>query len=230
MSRIFLSHSSIDNAEAIALSRWLEDEGWHDHFLDLHPERGIAAGERWEKALSEAAYRCQAVVFLVSPAWLASDWCHRELQLAHRLDKHIFGVLIGDVDIASVPPKLKDHWQLVDLAGGRDHGAPIAVELPGGDRHVTFSQSGLQRLKAGLLKAEIDACFFTWPPKHDLDRPPYRGMRPLEAEDAGIFFDREAPTLLCSTGCGGCARRPRRASWRSSAPRAPASRRFCAPA
>ena len=32
-------------------------------------------------------------------------------------------------------------------------------------------------------------------PQDDPDRPPYRGMRPLEAEDAGIFFGREAPTI-----------------------------------
>ncbi|MER9134754.1 TIR domain-containing protein [Mesorhizobium sp. M0830] len=196
MARIFLSHSSIDCAKAIALGRWLEQEGWNDYFLDLHPERGIVAGERWEQALSEAAHRCQAVLFLVSPAWLGSRWCHEELQLAHRLNKHIFGVLIEEVELQEVPPKLKDHWQLVDLARGRDHTPPSAVELPdGSERHVTFSRSGLGRLKAGLLKAEIDARFFAWPPAGDPDRPPYRGMRPLEAEDAGIFFGRDAPII-----------------------------------
>ncbi len=197
MGRIFLSHSSADNAAAIALSRWLDGEGWNDHFLDLDPERGIAAGERWERALNEAAHRCQAVVFLVSRAWLSSNWCQRELQLAHRLDKHIFGVLIDeDVAIEDVPPKLKDHWQLVNLAGGRDHGAPVAVSLPGsGEAHVSFSRSGLMRLRTGLEKAEIDARFFAWPPRDDPDRPPWRGMRPLEAEDAGIFYGREAPII-----------------------------------
>ena len=49
MSRIFLSHSSENNAQAIALTRWLEQEGWNDVFLDLDPERGIKAGERWRK-------------------------------------------------------------------------------------------------------------------------------------------------------------------------------------
>ena len=37
----------------------------------------------------------------------------------------------------------------------------------------------------------LDARFFAWPPADDPGRPPYRGMRPLEAEDAGIFFGRE---------------------------------------
>src|SRR5580698_2473312 len=83
VSRIFISHSSLNNAEAVALYAWLEREGWKDEiFLDLDPERGIAAGERWERRLHEAANRCEAVLFLVSRAWLASKWCVRELNLA----------------------------------------------------------------------------------------------------------------------------------------------------
>ncbi|MEQ1731907.1 MAG: toll/interleukin-1 receptor domain-containing protein, partial [Vicinamibacterales bacterium] len=66
MSRIFISHSSANNAEAIALRDWLVSEGWSDLFLDLDPDRGIAAGERWERALNEAARRCEAVIFLIS--------------------------------------------------------------------------------------------------------------------------------------------------------------------
>ena len=72
MSRVFLSHSSANNAEAVAIRDWLVAEGWNEVFLDLDPERGIAAGERWERALNEAASRCEAVLFLVSRAWLAS--------------------------------------------------------------------------------------------------------------------------------------------------------------
>ena len=39
----------------------------------------------------------------------------------------------------------------------------------------------------------IQQRFFEWPPETDQDRPPYRGLRPLEADDAGIFFGRDAP-------------------------------------
>ena len=31
--------------------------------------------------------------------------------------------------------------------------------------------------------------------QNDPDRPPYRGLRPLEAEDAGIFFGRDGPIV-----------------------------------
>ena len=72
VSRIFISHSSIDNAPAIAVRDWLVGEGWDDLFLDLDPELGIAAGERLERALNEAARHCEAVLFLIYQ-WLWAD-------------------------------------------------------------------------------------------------------------------------------------------------------------
>jgi hypothetical protein len=72
VARLFISHSSANDAEAVAIRDWLAAEGWDDVFLDLDPERGIKAGERWERALNEAASRCEAVLFLVSHAWLDS--------------------------------------------------------------------------------------------------------------------------------------------------------------
>jgi hypothetical protein len=197
VSRIFLSHSATNNAEAVALHSWLEREGWKDEiFLDLDPVRGIAAGGRWERTLVEAANRCEAVLFLISRAWIASEWCLRELNLAHRLNKRLFGVLIEDLPIAEVPKELTGDWQLVRLASGRDHILLQAlVPITHEEVHVTFSSEGLQRLKHGLEQAGLDPKFFSWPPANDPSRPPYRGLRPLEVEDAGIFFGRDAPVI-----------------------------------
>jgi conflict system STAND superfamily ATPase len=50
-------------------------------------------------------------------------------------------------------------------------------------------------LRNGLAKAGLDPRFFAWPPEHEPGRPPYRGLKPLEAEDAGIFFGRDAPIV-----------------------------------
>ena len=41
MARIFLSHSSSDEREAVALNCWLTANGWDDIFLDVDPERGL---------------------------------------------------------------------------------------------------------------------------------------------------------------------------------------------
>ena len=197
MSRIFLSHSSTNDAEAVALRDWLADNGWKDEvFLDLDPQRGIAAGERWERALHEAASRCEAVLFLVSKAWLASVWCRKELNLAHALNKRLLGVLIEDLPAGELPEDLIGTWQIVRLAAGRDHLVLRAVlPITHEEAHVHFSAEGLQRLKHGLEEAGLDAKYFSWPPPSDPNRPPYRGLRPLEAEDAGIFFGRGGPIV-----------------------------------
>ena len=196
MSRIFLSHSSANNAEAVALRDWLKREGWDDVFLDVDPDRGIAAGERWERALNEAASRCEAVLFLVSRDWLASGWCLKEFNLAHKLNKRLFGLLVEDIPVADLPVNLTSTWQLVRLCSGTDHVMlRVAMPFTGKEAHVTFSAEALGRLKTGLQRAGLDSRFFAWPPESDPNRPPYRGLRPLEADDAGIFFGRDAPIV-----------------------------------
>jgi len=197
MSRIFLSHSSKDNLPAIALRDWLRAEGWDDVFLDLDPKRGLVAGERWERGLHEAAGRCEAVVFLVSDPWLASDWCLKEYGLARGLNKKLFAVLIDpDKTVADLPGTLTGTWQVVDLARRQDMQIfRVADPDSHEEQHVAFSREGLRRLKSGLEKAGLDPKYFAWPPANDPDRPPYRGLQPLEAADAGIFFGRDAPII-----------------------------------
>ena len=154
------------------------------------------AGERWERAINEAASRCEAVLFLVSKAWLASVWCRKELNLAHHLNKRLFGVLIEDLPVGELPEDLAGTWQIVRLATGRDHVMLRAIlPVTHDEAHVTFSAEGLRRLKHGLEAAGLDPKYFAWPPQSDPNRPPYRGLRPLEAEDAGIFFGRDAPII-----------------------------------
>ena len=197
MSRIFVSHSSENNAEAVALCNWLGGEGWKDEvFLDLDPTHGIAAGEQWEKKLNEAANRCEAVLFLLSKAWLELDWCGKELNLARRLNKRLFGILIEELSVADIPSDLTDEWQILSLVSGTD-GVTLDALMPTTQKeiHVTFSQEGLQRLKHGLEQAGLDPKYFAWPPANDPHRPPYRGLRPLESDDAGIFFGRDAPII-----------------------------------
>jgi len=61
MSRIFLSHSSQDNAEAKVLADWLSAKGWDDVFLDLDPHRGMPrANAGYERSIKRrnGAKRC----------------------------------------------------------------------------------------------------------------------------------------------------------------------------
>lgn len=194
MARVFVSHSSLDNATAVAIDGWLRLNGWDDVFVDFHPERGIAAGERWRKALIEAANRCEAVIFLVSRNWLASNECLREFELADSLSKRLFGVLIDDTPVNDVPEALKGTWQIADLRSGSDHDIfSVTVPPDGRQADVSLSRSGLTRLRTGLSKAGLDPQFFVWPPSEEPSRSPFRGLLTLEAADAGVFFGRDAP-------------------------------------
>ena len=120
----------------------------------------------------------------------------REFGLARKLNKRLFGVLVESIPVAELPADLTDTWQLVDLASGQDH-LMMRVTLPRTHQevHVTFSKEGLARLRNGLTRAGLDSRFFAWPPEHDLHRPPFRGLKPLEGDDAGIFFGRDAPIV-----------------------------------
>ena len=138
--------------------------------------------------------------------------CRNKLNLAHRLNKRMFGLLIEDLSVKDLPQDLIGTRQIVRLAAGRDH-AMLRVVLPvtHEEAHVTFSAEDLQRLKYGLEEARLDAKYFAWPPLGDSDRPPYRVCPALETEDAGIFFGRDRPITRRSTHCAACERlrRPR---------------------
>ena len=103
---------------------WLAEEGWSsdsDVYLDIHPDSGMAAGQRWLDALEEAATRCEVVVFLVSEVWLSSQWCGDEMRLAQTLNKKIFTLLIEDIELSRLPQGLTAEWQVVRL-----HTEPMA--------------------------------------------------------------------------------------------------------
>ena len=149
----------------------------------------VSAGRRPSRA---AADRCEAVLFLVSPAWIESKWCLAEFLLAKTLHKRIFGLLVEAVPIDRVPVEMTAEWQLCDLAG-TDGVRNFEVTSGSASRgRVAFREAGLDLLRRGLERAGLDPRSFPWPPPRDPDRAPYRGLRALEPEDAAIFFGREA--------------------------------------
>lgn len=196
MSMIFVGHSSIDNAPALALVRWLEENGWGKYFIDISADRGLVPGQRWEEALKDAADRCEAVIFLISPSWLDSRWCLAEFLLAKYLGKLIFGIVIRPTPIETLLKQFSAEWQLCDLVSG-DKRQIFSVSLDGiiPATKVSFSASGLHRLKLGLQNAGIGTLTFPWPPNNDPECPPYRGLRALATSEAAIFFGRDADIL-----------------------------------
>ncbi|WP_166364784.1 TIR domain-containing protein [Pseudomonas akapageensis] len=194
MSRIFLSHSSVDELEAVALKYWLAQNGWDDVFLDVDPRRGLVAGDRWQDALKRASDRCEVVVIVVSPQWAKSQWCLAEFLMARSYNKRIFCALIKDVALGQLPKEMTAEWQLCRLSG---EGASEVITC---DYHeqsvdVAFLRDGLQRLHMGLNNAGLRANYFPWPPEGESGRAPYRGLEPLDKADAAVFFGRDVEIL-----------------------------------
>ncbi|MEQ1608674.1 MAG: TIR domain-containing protein [Hyphomonadaceae bacterium] len=174
MGLIFISHSSLNNAQAVRVRDWLREQGWKETFLDLDPEHGLAPGQKWQEELKRAGERCSAVVVLVSPAWAASKWCLTEFLLASQLGKRIFPVIIEPTPFKDLPVELTAHFQLADIS------------------EPTKETDGFERLRLGLRRAGLDPKDFPWPPPGEPGRRPYRGLRTMEEEDAAIFFGRDA--------------------------------------
>jgi WD40 repeat protein len=188
VSRIFLSHSSRDTAQAVALKRWLveQDPGLAEEvFLDLDPHTGIVPGERWKEALRRANERCEAVICLLSAHWEASRECLTEYRTAESLGKRILCARLEPLSGEGITGE----WQRCDLFGDGP-----ATEIPLGDSggSVRFQTDGLRRLYRGLRRAGIGAEHFPWPPPQDPNRAPYRGWEPLQEVDAAVFFGRDA--------------------------------------
>ena len=128
MSRIFLSHSSPDNREAVALKQWLAEqrpELANEIFLDIDPESGLQPGARWKGQLFKSNSRCEAVICLLSTCWEASAECKTEYRTAEGLGKQILCARLedlGDTDITA-------EWQRCDLFA---EGAQTEIEIAGG--------------------------------------------------------------------------------------------------
>jgi hypothetical protein len=166
---LFISHAGANNAAALALRDWLTEQGLDDVFLDIDSDRGLAPGERWQEALKAAADRCEAVLFLVSPAWLVSRWCLAEFLLAKSLNKRIFGVIIEPVPFERLPAEMTAEWQLCELVG-EDRSRTFDVQVLGKPQRITFREAGLDLLRRGLDRAGLEAHRFPWPPRGEPNR------------------------------------------------------------
>ena len=77
--------------------------------------------------------------------WAETLWSlHRNAgNLAHRLNKRLFGLLIEDIPVGGLPATLTGTWQLVPLASGRDHIMLRAV-LPGTHDEVELTSGEVE--------------------------------------------------------------------------------------
>src|SRR5690242_12654153 len=87
--QVFISYSSRDE-------QYREDLETHlsllrrEGVLDLWHFRKIPAGDEWEKLISSQLENASLILLLVSPDFLASDYCY-DIEMRHALEKHDAG-------------------------------------------------------------------------------------------------------------------------------------------
>ena len=188
MSRIFISHATADNAKTHAIIKWIVPQGWprEEIFVDFDD---IGGGQRWREALTKAASRCEAVVFLISPEWVRRPWCTGEAGAAQMLGKQIIPVLIEPTPPEAYRDLLTVEYQLIDLTvPGPQCVIDVLMPDTGQTLPVALSEPGLQRLVVGLKRAGLDPSTFPLTPGRKI----YPGLAPLDTDDAAVFFGRDA--------------------------------------
>ena len=197
MPRLFISHSSKDNVQALAFQNWLAANGWsrEDVFIDLH---SIGAGERWRDTLRKANASCEAVILLATPEALKSTECQKELELAEALGKEIVIALLRDLTNADPLLARYSERQFVDLsAEPRERLEPFEFEER--VHRIEFSSQALAAIKARLDDLGIAPGTFQWPPKGAINPEPYPGLSAFGEDEAGIFFGRDADIMSALT-------------------------------
>ena len=193
MANVFISHSSADLEWAEKIHGWLEEDG-HHVFLDQHQHDGIVIGDDWEQRLYERLRRADAVVCIMSEAYVESVWCAAEIGAARALGNELLPVL---VTLGSERHKLLKTIQAVDAAKDPD-----------------AARASLR----SRLKVIDGGGGWGWPD----GKPPYPGLRSFELGEHRVFFgrsreitsiaerlrspERAQPAVLTVVGPSGCGK------------------------
>lgn len=96
---LFLSYSRADSAFADELNISLESHGFEVYIdrEDLFP------GERFEPRLEALISEADTTVVILSPNWIASDYCQKELGIAQSLGRRIIPAIIQPVTLSDLP-------------------------------------------------------------------------------------------------------------------------------
>jgi hypothetical protein len=160
VARVFVSHASEDQDLAGELLRWLVNDG-HDVCLDQDLRDDVVFGDEWYKRLHEWLRWADAVVCVVTSAYLASTWCAAEVGIAQSRGSRLLPVL---AELGVAHPLLQSN-QYADMT--RDSVVARATLV-----------DSLRRVDA--------AGGVGWPD----DRSPFPGLRPFNIDEHRVFFGR----------------------------------------
>src|SRR3990172_1544400 len=102
MNEIFISYSRHNKEFSQKLFKTLEAANrsvwtdWDD----------IPASSDWDTEIKEGIRQAESVLFVLSPEWLKSNECSKELMYAVEMSKRLIPILWENVDPKEVPPEL----------------------------------------------------------------------------------------------------------------------------
>lgn len=112
---IFLSYRSAEAEFALRLAADLKNAGvnlWMDR-LDIKP------GDDWIYALQNGVNDCAAIISVLSPGYVSSKYCRRELARADRMGRPIFPVILRPVPAEDWPFEI-ERRQYIDFSDWQD--------------------------------------------------------------------------------------------------------------
>ena len=194
------------------------------------PNAAWSPGERWQQALKTAADRCEAVLVRGLAGLARLPLVPRRIPAGQEpAQVHLRPDHRAGADRATAR---RDDRRMAVVRAGRRGSLPHlrGRRRPAAPSRWRFAKPGSTLLRRGLQRAGLDARSFPWPPPDEPNRAPYRGLRALEAQDAAIFFGRDADDRARPRPHPRPDReRASRRSWWCSAPPARANPRSCAP-
>jgi WD40 repeat protein len=194
MANVFISHTGADAEWAEQVCRWLREDA-HNVFLDVDKRDGVSPGEDWEALLYERLRWADAVVCVVSPAYLQSVWCAAEIGAARALGSELLPVRVTSEPLDDHLLRLKQYVNAAqDASDARDR-----------------LRSSLRRIDGTGGRG--------WPE----NMSPYPGLRAFELDEHRVYFGRtaeikqisellrspavrSAPELLTIVGPSGCGK------------------------
>lgn len=147
VARLFLSYANADKALAEEVLDWLDSEG-HTVFYAPDADRGTTLGDDWKQRLYRELGRIDAIVCVVTSAYLTSPWCTAEVAIADsrgcrllplRFEQGVMHTLMEHVQYASF-----------DIDPGRRTRAVVRHAAPVGRRR----RAGLARRRQPVPRPE----------------------------------------------------------------------------
>ncbi|MFD6613172.1 TIR domain-containing protein [Micromonospora chalcea] len=103
MGHVFLSYSNEDRPVAAKLAAHLQERG-----VPLWWDASLQVGENWVRKIVRALDDATAILVLISPRSLKSEWVRHEWSIGLANSRRIIPILISGARFTDLPPELAD--------------------------------------------------------------------------------------------------------------------------